>query len=171
MLALTHDSPPPLTHELAQPSRPADKYHARRPPIAGRSPSPGHIGDSFSHWWLAEHVEHAGSRFAYQVDVLDSDWAGARRSGDVESCLHESAAVPVRCASGRRSAQASNSDSVVVGRWRAGMDGQIQSGSGSSESGIARRLPNRSRISYTPYASGKRYLSVQPSSPKVIASL
>src|ERR1700686_4497191 len=170
ILALAHDIPPPLSHELAQPARTTGRYHACGPAIAGRTPSPWQVGDPFSYRWLAQHVEHAGSGFPHQVDVPDSDWAGARRRGDVESCFHDPAAVPVRCARGRRSVQATNGYSVVVGPWRTGMDREIQSGGGPSEARATRSLPSLGWISYPAYALGKRHLLAQRSSAEVMAN-
>src|ERR1019366_6673964 len=108
----------------------------------------GAFADAFNNYRrLAQYGQDAGSGFPHQVDVPDSYGADAWRSRDVESCFHDAAAVPVRCARGRRSAQAASCCSVVFGSCRAIVDREIQSSASSSEPGETRSPRDRSWFS------------------------
>jgi hypothetical protein len=156
-LNLPHDLPPPTKCELPKPPRTAGRYDPCCPSIAGWAPLPRKTGDCFSHWRLAQRVSNAGSRVSHQVDVPDSDGTSIWRSRDVESYVHDPAAVPVHFARERRCAQATSSCSVVFEPepWAepdgASVDREIQSNARASKSSTTGCLRNRDWGCHPPY--------------------
>jgi len=118
---------PPNVPQTARPTTKPRGNDSRCASVPGRSPHRSKAESTFCHRWSAVAGPARGSGLVRQIDVRDSRGAGAGRSGNVESSHQCSAAVSLRLAAGRGSAQTGGRHSVVLGkRKRTRVDREIE---------------------------------------------